>query len=120
MPEKDKKNPAHTTSTASTNTTSTTTSITMSVSTFFPKKSHSKRTKQSIQITIPKRHPSTHSSFIASDIRLKHHKKSPHSFAHHRTSFTTHPATNSTSSSTSTKKTSANTKICLKQKLKQL
>ena len=108
------KKPARTTSTVSTTTTtttSTTTSITTSAPTIFPKKSRSKRTKQSAQITLSKRHASTLSPFISTDISLKHHKKSPLPFAHHRTCFTRHPTTISTSSAASTTKTLPNTKL---------
>ena len=90
MPEKEKKNPASTTSAASTTTTSTTSSINTSAPTTFPKKPCSKRTKQSDQIIIPKRHPPTLSPFISTDFRLKLHKKYPLPFAHHRTSPTPH------------------------------
>ena len=100
MPEKDKKSRAGTTSTAST---STTTSITTSECTIFP--------KQSAQITVPKRHAPTLSSFISTDIRLKHHKKSPLSFVHQKTSLTTHPTTSPIFSTTFTTNTPPNTKI---------
>ena len=53
------KKSARTTSTASTRTTSITMSINMSAPTILPKKQLSRRTKQSAQITIPKKHPPT-------------------------------------------------------------
>ena len=56
---KRQKKSARTTSTASTTTTSITMSINMSAPTILPKKQLSRRTKQSAQITIPKKHPPT-------------------------------------------------------------
>ena len=50
------KIPARNTSALSTTTTSATTSISISVATIFIKKLHSKRTKQSTQVTLSKRH----------------------------------------------------------------
>ena len=76
-----------------------------------PQKSSSKMTKQSTQITIPKRHPPTLSPFVSTDIRLKRHKNYPLPFAHQRSSLTTHPTTSSTSFTTSTTKTSLSTTI---------
>ena len=110
QPRLKKTKSARTISTVSPTTTSTTTSITTSAPTIFPRKSRSKKTKQSTQITIPKRHIPTLSAFISSNIRLKHYKKSPLPFEHHRTSCTTHPATSSTSTATTTKNP-PNTKI---------
>ena len=97
----------HTISTVSPATTSTTTSITTSAPTIFPRNHVAKRPTQ---ITVPKRHASTLSPFISTDIRLKRHKKSPLPFEHHRTSHTTHPTTSSTSTATTTKNP-PNTKI---------
>ena len=62
--------PARTTSSISI----TNTSATTSTPAIFSMKSCSKRIKQSAQITIPKRHAPTFSSFISTDIRLKRHK----------------------------------------------
>ena len=105
------RKPACTTSTVSTTTALATTSITTFAPTISPKKSCFKRTRQSAQLTIPKRQAPTLSLFISTDIRLKCHKKSPLPFAHHRTSLTTHPTTSYTSSTTLTTKTPPNTKI---------
>ena len=105
------RKPACTTSTVSTTTALATTSITTFAPTISPKKSCFKRTRQSAQLTIPKRQAPTLSLFISTDIRLKCHKKSPLPFAHHRTSLTTHPTTSYTSSTTLTTKTPPNTKM---------
>ena len=51
----------------------------------------------------------TLNTFTSTDIRLKHYK-SPFSFKHHQTRFTTH-LTNSSTSTTITTKTPANTNI---------
>ena len=106
MPENDKKPLlACTTSTAST-----TTSINMSACTIFPMIPSSKRTKQSPQITIPKRNPPILCPFISTNFRLKKHKKYPLPSTHHKTCLTTHPTMNSTPSPTCTTKTPPNTK----------
>ena len=53
--------------------------------------------------------PPTLNTFTSTDIRLKHYK-SPFSFKHHKTRFTTH-LTNSSTPTTITTKTPANTKM---------
>ena len=93
----------------------TTTSNNASASTILSKKPLSKKIKQSAQITIPKRNPTTLSPFISTNFRLKQRKKYPLLFTNWRTSLTTRPTTHHTTSSTpfttSTMKIVPNTKI---------